>query len=77
MFGPADNSLIDLLDHHPPPGSNPVLSTLGNEFVGQISEVFATSSDDVLVYVSIKSGGLGALLVGVGEDACNIEAGAL
>ena len=77
MFGPADNSIIDLLDHHPPPGSNPVLSTLGNEFVGQISEVLATSSDDVLVYVSIKSGGLGALLVGVGEDACNIEAGAL
>ncbi|MDI9709010.1 hypothetical protein QM281_18055, partial [Acinetobacter baumannii] len=60
MFGPANNSLIDLLDHHPPPGSNPVLSTLGNEFVGQISEVFAASSDDVLVYVSVKSGGLGA-----------------
>ena len=77
MLGPADNGLIDLLDHNPPPGANPVLGTLGNEFVDQISEIFAASSNNVLVYVSIEPGSLSALLIGVGKDAGNIEAGAL
>ena len=74
MLGPADNGLIDLLDHNPPPGANPVLGTLGNEFVDQISEIFAASSNNVLVYVSIEPGSLSALLIGVGKDAGNIEA---
>ena len=73
MLRPADDGFAGLLNHDPTTGADTILGALGDEFVDEIGEIFASSSNHVLVDMAVEGGSLGAFLVGIGEDASNIE----
>ena len=69
--------VLDRLDEHHDLLADALLGPLGGELLGQPGDVLDPVADLVLVELAVERRGLGAVLVGVAEDADRVEPGRL